>query len=447
MGLKSPFFVIEFAMQDTIYAPSSAIGGAVAVIRLSGPLCRKLSKTLFSRDIALAPRQLSYARLLEEQGGTVDDVMAVFLPAPKTYTGEDMLEINCHGGYGIVQAVLSRLSRTGARPAEGGEFTRRAFLNGKMDLSAAEAVMDLIQARAEGSRKAALSQLHGALRKRMEGVQGLLVEGLSTLDAAMDYPEELEAEAAETVPALVQKALEQVRPLIDEGRRGRVLREGIRIALAGRPNVGKSSLLNALLGQERAIVTAIPGTTRDILDEEAVLGGVPVRLVDTAGIRTAADEAERIGVDRAREAMETADLILLLLDGTRPLSQEDESLLALTAGRKRILVRSKGDLPQWEEAFGELIVSAQKGTGLEALKARILALAGPGDGQGCITNERHIHALEQAETALMAALQAEEEDCAATDLREALHCLGAITGDDVDEAVLNDIFSRFCVGK
>lgn len=447
MGLKSPFFVIEFAMQDTIYAPSSAIGGAVAVIRLSGPLCRKLSETLFSRDITLAPRQLSYARLLEEQGGTVDDVMAVFLPAPKTYTGEDMLEINCHGGYGIVQAVLSRLSRTGARPAEGGEFTRRAFLNGKMDLSAAEAVMDLIQARAEGSRKAALSQLHGALRKRMEGVQGLLVEALSTLDAAMDYPEELEAEAAQTVPALVKKALEQVRTLIDEGRRGRVLREGIRIALAGRPNVGKSSLLNALLGQERAIVTAIPGTTRDILDEETVLGGVPVRLVDTAGIRTAADEAERIGVNRAREAMESADLILLLLDGTRPLTQEDESLLALTAGHKRILVRSKGDLPQWEEAFGELTVSAQKGTGLEALKARILALAGPGDGQGCITNERHIHALEQAEIALMAALQAEEEDCAATDLREALHCLGAITGDDVDEAVLNDIFSRFCVGK
>lgn len=434
-------------MHDTIYAPSSAVGGAVAIIRLSGDLCRSIAQSIFSRDVTSSPRQLSYARLLGEQGATVDDVMAVYLPAPKTYTGEDMLEINCHGGYSTVSAVLARLSKTGARPAEGGEFTRRAFMNGKMDLSAAEAVMDLINARAEGSRKAALSQLHGALLKRIQEAQGLLVEALSTLDAAMDYPEELEAEVSEIVPALLRKAEEQVDVLILEGRRGRVLREGIRIALIGQPNVGKSSLLNALLGQERAIVTSIPGTTRDILDEEAVLGGVPLRLVDTAGIRTATDEAERIGVNRAKTAMEQADLVLLLLDGTKPLSQEDADLLRLTRDQKRILVRSKGDLPQCQETFGDLTVSAQTGEGLEALKARILALAGPGDGQGCITNERHIHALEQAQEALQAAQLATEEDCAATDIREALHCLGSITGEDVDEAVLDDIFSRFCVGK
>lgn len=434
-------------MQDTIYAPSSAIGGAVAIIRLSGPLCRTIAQSILSRDVTRTPRQLSYARLHNETGDTVDDVMAVFLPAPRTYTGEDMLEINCHGGYGTVTAVLEVLSRTSARPAEGGEFTRRAFLNGKMDLSAAEAVMDLIQARAEGSRKAALSQLHGALLRRIQSAQSLLVEALSTLNAAMDYPEELEGEAAEAVPALVEQALEQINRLIDEGRRGRVLREGIRIALVGQPNVGKSSLLNALLGQERAIVTAIPGTTRDILDEETVLSGVPVRLVDTAGIRTAADEAERIGVSRAREAMESADLILLLLDGTRPLSEEDKALLTLTDGHKRILLRSKGDLPQWEEPFGEITISTRTGAGLEALQARILALAGPGDGQGCITNERHIHALEQGREALRSALTAQEEDCAATDIREALHHMGTITGDDVDAAVLDDIFSRFCVGK
>lgn len=434
-------------MHDTIYAPSSAVGGAVAIIRLSGDLCRSIAQTIFSRDVTKTPRQLSYARLLGEQGATVDDVMAVYLPAPKTYTGEDMLEINCHGGYSTVSAVLERLSKTGARPAEGGEFTRRAFLNGKMDLSAAEAVMDLISARAEGSRKAALSQLHGALLKRIQEAQGLLVEALSTLDAAMDYPEELEAEVSETVPNLLQKAGELVNALILEGRRGRVLREGIRIALVGQPNVGKSSLLNALLGQERAIVTSIPGTTRDILDEEAVLGGVPLRLVDTAGIRTATDEAERIGVNRAKAAMEQADLVLLLLDGTHPLTREDEDLLRLTRDQKRILVRSKGDLPQCQEDFGDLTVSAQTGEGLEALKARILALAGPGDGQGCITNERHIHALERAQEALESARLATEEDCAATDIREALHCLGSITGEDVDEAVLDDIFSRFCVGK
>lgn len=439
--------VLENIMHDTIYAPSSAIGGAVAVIRLSGDLCRSIAEILFSRDVTITPRQLSYARLLDDDGHTVDDVMAVFLPAPKTYTGEDMLEINCHGGYSTVGAVLSRLSKTGARPAEGGEFTRRAFLNGKMDLSAAEAVMDLINARAEGSRKAALSQLHGALLQRIQAAQSLLVEALSTLNAAMDYPEELEADAAKTVPALVQEALEQVNSLIEEGRRGRVLRDGIRIALVGQPNVGKSSLLNALLGQERAIVTSIPGTTRDILDEETVLEGVPLRLVDTAGIRVTTDEAERIGVNRAKEAMESADLILLLLDGTHPLTSEDESLLRLTRGHRRILVRSKGDLPQCQEAFGDLVVSTRTGEGLETLKTRILALAGPGDGQGCITNERHIHALERGQEALKSALLATEEDCAATDIREALHCLGSITGEDVDEKVLDDIFSRFCVGK
>lgn len=434
-------------MQDTIYAPSSAIGGAVAIIRLSGPLCRDIAQTLFSRDVTQSPRQLSYARLLGENGTAVDDVMAVYLPAPKTYTGEDMLEINCHGGYSTVTAVLARLSKTAARPAEGGEFTRRAFLNGKMDLSAAEAVMDLINARAEGSRKAALSQLHGALLRRIQSAQSLLVEALSTLNAAMDYPEELEGEVAETVPALIAQAIESIAALIEEGRRGRVLREGIRIALVGQPNVGKSSLLNALLGQERAIVTDIPGTTRDILDEETVLHGVPVRLVDTAGIRAADDEVERIGVNRAKEAMEQADLILLLLDGTKPLTGEDSSLIKLTEGHKRILVRTKGDLPQREEAFGELTISTRTGEGLEGLKDRILTLAGPGDGQGCITNERHIHALERAQEALQSARIATEEDCAATDIREALHNLGSITGENVDEAVLDDIFSRFCVGK
>ena len=219
------------------------------------------------------------------------------------------------------------------------------------------------------------------------------------------------------------------------------------VALVGRPNVGKSSLLNALLGEERAIVTAIPGTTRDVLDEQTAFGGVPVRLVDTAGIRETGDEAERIGVQRARKALEEADVVLLVLDGTGPLTEEDAGLLRLTAEKRRILVRSKGDLPPCKDVFGDISVSAWTGAGLPELKQRVLALAGPGEHQGCITNERHIHALEQAEKALASALAAPEEDCAATDIREALHCLGAITGRDADEAVIDAIFSRFCVGK
>ena len=223
--------------------------------------------------------------------------------------------------------------------------------------------------------------------------------------------------------------------------------EYTKVAVIGKPNVGKSSLLNALLGEERAIVTAIPGTTRDVLDEQTAFGGVPVRLVDTAGIRETGDEAERIGVQRARKALEEADVVLLVLDGTGPLTEEDAGLLRLTAEKRRILVRSKGDLPPCKNVFGDISVSAWTGAGLPELKQRVLALAGPGEHQGCITNERHIHALEQAEKALASALAAPEEDCAATDIREALHCLGAITGRDADEAVIDAIFSRFCVGK
>lgn len=433
-------------MQDTIYAPSSAIGGAVAVVRLSGPECSVVVKKILSRDLTRTPHALRYVQV-QEEGEVLDDCMAAYLPGPKTYTGEDMLELHCHGGSATVQALLACLSRCGLRPAEGGEFTRRAFMNGKMDLSSAEAVMDLIQSRAQGSRRAALEQLHGALMRRIRENEERLLTALSTLDAAMDYPEEMEAQAALEVPALVEAALEDIRQLIEAGRRDRVLREGLKVALVGRPNVGKSSLLNALLGEERAIVTAIPGTTRDVLDEQTAFGGVPVRLVDTAGIRETGDEAERIGVQRARKALEEADVVLLVLDGTGPLTEEDAGLLRLTAEKRRILVRSKGDLPPCKDVFGDISVSAWTGAGLPELKQRVLALAGPGEHQGCITNERHIHALEQAEKALASALAAPEEDCAATDIREALHCLGAITGRDADEAVIDAIFSRFCVGK
>jgi tRNA modification GTPase len=306
--------------------------------------------------------------------------------------------------------------------------------------------MDVVSARAEESLKAALEQLHGKLSERIGGIEEQLIDSLSAIDAAVDYPDEVEEDVSLALPESLQKARREIDALIDEGRQGRVLREGVYVALVGRPNVGKSSLLNALIGTDRAIVTDLPGTTRDTLDEETAFFGVPVRLVDTAGIRDSGDLVEKIGIDRAKAALDRADVVVLLLDGTQALTEEDEQLLALTAGKNRLVLRSKGDLLQTDDAFGELSVSAKTGDGLDELKRRIVALSGAREG-AAITNERHIKALENARDALRHAQNADELTLAATDIREALHHLGAITGRDVDGELIDRIFARFCVGK
>lgn len=432
--------------KSTVYAPSSALGGAVAIVRISGDLTRRICSSLLSKDIVAKPGQLVHC-IVSDRNDAIDDCMAVFFAAPRSYTGEDMLEIHCHGGVATVSALLDALSRTGAVPAEGGEFTKRAYLNGKMDLSRAEAVMDLVSAHAQGSRKAALRQLQGGLEKRVHTVEEMLLNALSTLDASIDYPEEMEEQAADEVPRLLSHSHSLLQSWIEEGRKGKVLRNGMRVILCGRPNVGKSSLLNCLLGEERAIVTSVPGTTRDILDEETSFNGVPIRLVDTAGIRDASDITERIGVDRAKKALESADLVYLLLDGTAPLLPEDHDLLDLTKSMRRIVIRTKADLPSSNESFGDIALSALTGEGIDELKERTLLLAGPGDTDGSITNERHIFALENALQAINDATQTNEADCCATDIRNALNALGSISGDNVDENVIDRIFSRFCVGK
>jgi len=430
---------------DTIYAPSTNLGGAIALIRVSGPLCRGIAQAILDRNLTQTPRMLRFVRMLDGSQ-VLDDGMACFLPGPGTYTGEDMLELSCHGGSRTVARLLERLSKTGARPAEPGEFTKRAFLNGKMDLSEAEAVMDVVSARAEESLKAALEQLHGKLSARVNEVEELLLDSLSAIDAAVDYPDEVEEDVASALPESLARARTAIDALIAEGRQGRVLREGVYVALVGRPNVGKSSLLNALLGTDRAIVTDLPGTTRDTLDEETAFFGVPVRLVDTAGIRESGDPVEQIGIDRARAALDRADVVALLLDGSQPLTAEDERLLSLTKDKKRLILRTKGDLRQAPEAFGELTVSTRSGEGLEELKRRVVALSGAREG-AAITNERHIKALENARDALVHGDAATELTLVATDIREALHQLGAITGRDVDGEVIDRIFARFCVGK
>ena len=440
-------------MNDLIYALATPVGGAIAVVRLSGTGAKKLLYTVFTGRGA--PREMAYGRIVNEAGEPLDQAMAAFFPAPRSYTGEDMAELYLHGGQTTVRRVLALLGRH-ARGARPGEFTERAFLNGKLDLAQAEAVMDLINAGAERSANSALAQLTGRLSERIAAVEAQLLDALSGLEAAIDYPEELEDDVTSALPGVLAAAEAELAALIGAGLSGRVLREGARVALIGRPNAGKSSLLNALAGAERAIVTQFAGTTRDVLEEAVSMDGIPVTLFDTAGIRAADDPVERIGVERARRAAERADLLLLCFDAAAPLSEEDEALLAETAGRSRLAVCCKGDLPAlWEaEALSPygieaLAVSAETGEGLAALRRAIAASIAPAAESALVTNARHIEALQRAAASVSDAEKSAggtEPELVATDLREALAALGQITGREASADLIARIFSKFCVG-
>ena len=441
-------------MNDLIYALATPVGGAIAVVRLSGTGAKKLLYTVFTGRGA--PREMAYGRIVNEAGEPLDQAMAAFFPAPRSYTGEDMAELYLHGGQTTVRRVLALLGRH-ARGARPGEFTERAFLNGKLDLAQAEAVMDLINAGAERSANSALAQLTGRLSERIAAVEAQLLDALSGLEAAIDYPEELEDDVTSALPGVLAAAEAELAALIGAGLSGRGLREGARVALIGRPNAGKSSLLNALAGAERAIVTQFAGTTRDVLEEAVSMDGIPVTLFDTAGIRAADDPVERIGVERARRAAERADLLLLCFDAAAPLSEEDEALLAETAGRSRLAVCCKGDLPAlWEaEALSPygieaLAVSAETGEGLAALRRAIAARIAPAAESALVTNARHIEALQRAAASVSDAEKSAggtEPELVATDLREALAALGQITGREASADLIERIFSKFCVGK
>ena len=441
-------------MNDLIYALATPVGGAIAVVRLSGTGAKKLLYTVFTGRGA--PREMAYGRIVNEAGEPLDQAMAAFFPAPRSYTGEDMAELYLHGGQTTVRRVLALLGRH-ARGARPGEFTERAFLNGKLDLAQAEAVMDLINAGAERSANSALAQLTGRLSERIAAVEAQLLDALSGLEAAIEYPEELEDDVTSALPGVLAATEAELAALIGAGLSGRVLREGARVALIGRPNAGKSSLLNALAGAERAIVTQFAGTTRDVLEEAVSMDGIPVTLFDTAGIRAADDPVERIGVERARRAAERADLLLLCFDAAAPLSEEDEALLAETAGRSRLAVCCKDDLPAlWEaEALSPygieaVAVSAETGEGLAALRRAIAARIAPAAESALVTNARHIEALQRAAASVADAEKSAggtEPELVATDLREALAALGQITGREASADLIERIFSKFCVGK
>jgi len=444
-------------MNDLIYALSTPVGGAIAVVRISGPGAGELLKKVFTGRGK--PREMVYGRVVDEAGETLDEAMAVYFPAPRSYTGEDMAELFLHGGQVSVRRVLALLGRY-ARGARPGEFTERAFLAGKMDLAQAEAVMDLVSAGAERSVKSALSQLAGRLSKRIEQVESALMDALSGLEAAIDYPEELEDDVTSALPDTLAAIGKDLDDLIGNGLGGRVLREGARVAIVGRPNAGKSSLLNALAGAERAIVTHYAGTTRDVLEEAVSIEGVPVTLFDTAGIRDALDPVEKIGVERARKAAADADLLLLCFDASVPLEEEDIALLAETAGKPRLILIAKNDLPPvWGEeeltakginSKDTLSLSALTGDGLGALRREIAERVAPNTESALVTNSRHIEALQKAKASVAAAAEntgMAELELIATDLRDAISALGLITGREAADDLIERIFSRFCVGK
>jgi len=455
-----------FATDDTIVAIATPAGrGALGVVRLSGPRALDFAGALLACGAALQPRHATLTRVTAGDGaGAVDEVVATFFPAPHSYTGEHVVEITGHGSPVLLQAMLKRAIAAGARLAEPGEFTLRSFLNGKRDLVQSEAVADLIDAATPLQARIAFDQLEGTLTERIATIDARLFDLIARLEASLDFPDEgfhfIEpARAAQEIDAVIA-ALDD---LLEGAAAGRIIREGATVVIAGRPNVGKSSVFNKLAGTARAIVTPVPGTTRDLVTEDLNIGGIAVTLVDTAGWRETVDIVESEGVSRGHQARRIADLVLLVLDSSEPLTEPDEQLLAETASASRIVVSNKSDLrgnlslaTLDARQFSEGVhVSALTGDGFDRLHQAISgALVGEERLRDAapISNARHISLLEQCRVSLVAARDAVTtanvpEEFLLTDLQAARACLDEIVGRRTSEDVLRHIFERFCIGK
>ena len=438
---------------------------AIGILRISGEGCFDLCDRVFrprnGRPFSRQnPREMVLGSLLDREGRTIDACLAVRFPGPRSYTGEDCAEFHCHGSPVVLDEGLRALFAAGARQADRGEFTRRAFLSGNLDLTQAEAVIDLIEAETVQAARSAAGQLGGALREPIEAVRGSLLDITSQFCAVVDYPDEdIEDLGREEILRTLEQAERTLSELLAAAHRGQLLRQGVPTVILGRPNAGKSSLLNALLGYDRAIVTAVAGTTRDTVEEKAVVGGVLLRLIDTAGIRDAEDEVERIGVERSRQAAARAELALLVLDGSQPLAGEDrQALEAARLAPRRLVLRNKIDLPQVLDSGsleGErtLPLSARTGQGLDGLEAAVAELfpAGKTPPGRMLANARQAEAVSRALRFLRGAREALESgltpDVVLTDAEGALNALGELTGRTLREDLTARIFERFCVGK
>jgi len=455
---------------DTIAAISTPPGeGAISIVRLSGEEALPIAEKIFKgRDLQkVASHTINYGHIVDpENGEVIDEVMVSVLRAPKTYTREEMVEINTHGGIVATNHVLQLLLSHGARLAEPGEFTKRAFLNGRIDLTQAESVMDLIRAKTDRAMQVAVNQLDGNLSRLIKNIRQEILDALAQVEVNIDYPE-YDAVETMTTKMLLEKATmvkKQIEQLLATASQGKVLREGLATAIVGRPNVGKSSLLNYLLHEDKAIVTDVAGTTRDVIEEYVNVRNVPLKLIDTAGIRETDDKVEKIGVERSKQAITQADLVLLILNNSEALTDEDRTLLAATQDKKRLVILNKTDLPvKLDEAELQqtvapeniIAISALTATGVDQLEQRIADLfwGGIDNSQSTtlVSNARQIGLLNQAKQALddvLAGIQAEMPvDLVQIDMTRCWDLLGEITGDAYQDELLNQLFSQFCLGK
>ncbi len=455
---------------DTIAAIATPPGtGGIGIVRISGSRAPEILQTLFHPHHPHPVFQshfLYYGTIQDSDGSVLDEVLAVYMKAPRTYTTEDVVEIHCHGSHFALQAILGRILSQGARLALPGEFTKRAFLGGRIDLTRAEAVIDLLQAKSQNSLQMAVSQLRGGIYQQVEKIRGVLVAILAVVEVAIDFPDDdVEIIRKEHIKDQILREVEQpLRKLIEQADQGKVFREGAVVVIAGRPNVGKSSLLNALLQEERALVTPIPGTTRDTIEEYISVKGVPVRLVDTAGIRDDADTVEALGIRRARSKLSNADLVLLMIDGSETLSSTDMELYQLVAPSDPLIIVNKIDIEKEDQSARydtifsgnrQLRISAKQHHGLnllqDAIYSRIVGDATLWDGKTCAPNIRHRDIFEKTLAScagLRRGLEADlTADLIAIELQTALDHLADIVGITTTEDVLETIFTQFCLGK
>ena len=454
--------------RDTIAAIATPYGeSAIGIVRLSGPQTLEILKKVFKTPLGkIKPRYAHYGWVLNNNGEPIDEAVAIYYKAPHSYTGEDMAELNLHGNPLILKEVLRRLLEEGARLAEPGEFTKRAFLNGKLDLTQAEAVAELISAKTDLARKLALNQLQGALSKEIKPLREELLLLLALVESSIEFEEEdIPTIEREELIGRLKRVLERIEKLLRTAKTGKAIRGGLKLAIVGKPNVGKSSLFNRLLGEDRAIVTDIAGTTRDYLEETVNIKGIPIRLIDTAGIREAADKVEKIGVERSLQKLKEADLILFVLDASAKEPKEEEIKLAqlVKESHKPLLVvlnkTDKGENFPVEKlnlkGFPLLKVSAKTGEGIKELKEKILETAGvqAAEGGNIYISLRHEELLKRAKGALENGLNYLQEgefyspEILMLDLREAADALGEIIGEVTTEDLLGKIFSTFCIGK